>query len=213
VAFGFFFSSVEGFTPSSSSESVPPSLFSSSLPSSSSLSGAPNAFAGLLSKTASFIGAAKLESLGPDPPAKPLPRVDPNTLPLFNPPNPEVVAPLPNAKPEPGLSPVAPPKLVDGTVEVVVGDFAPPRAPKPDVVVLGFPPNTLGFDAPSVPNGEELVDAKDAKPELAKAEDDVCGLSLSVLPNTAGLLGSFAALASAGSVLDGAPSEPETAAS
>jgi hypothetical protein len=40
----------------------------------------------------------------------------------------------------------------------------------------------LGFDAPIVPNGETLEDARAPNPELAKAEEDVCGMLLSPLP-------------------------------
>jgi hypothetical protein len=103
----------------------------------------------------SLTGAAKLDNFGPDPPAKPLPRAEPNTLPLPSPPNPEVVAPPnppPNPNPEAGLfSDVPRPVVV--IVDVVVDDFAP-KAPNPDVLTL--PLKTLGFDAPMVPNGEAL---------------------------------------------------------
>jgi hypothetical protein len=34
-----------------------------------------------------------------------------------------------------------------------------------------------------VPNGDVFEAAKELKPELANADDDVCGLSLSPLPN------------------------------
>jgi hypothetical protein len=46
-----------------------------------------------------------------------------------------------------------------------------------------FPPKTLGFDAPIVPKGEVLDPARELKPELAKAEAEVCGLSSRTLPN------------------------------
>jgi hypothetical protein len=46
-----------------------------------------------------------------------------------------------------------------------------------------FPPKTLGFDAPIAPNGEVLDAARELKPELAKAEVDVCDFSLRPLPN------------------------------
>lgn len=65
---------------------------------------------------------------------------------------------------------------------VVVGDLLSFNAPKPD----GFPPpKTLGLEAPTVPNGEELDEAREAKPEVANADVDVCGLLLArVLPKT-----------------------------
>lgn len=208
--FGFFFSSGDTRDLSSSSEyEFSPSLSSSSLPASSSLSGAPNALAGLVSTMLSLVGAAKLDSLGPEPPAKPFPRAVPKTLPEANPPNPEVGAPVPNAKPDAGLFPVAIPKPPVGTVLVVL-DFPAAKAPNPEVVVLELPPKTLGFDAARVPNGEELDPANDAKPEFAKAEEDVCGLSVIALPNVAGFVASSAVSGSEGNVLD-ATLNPEVA--
>ena len=132
VTLDFFLSSVVSLAPSSS-ELAPPSLPSLSLPSSSSLSGAPKALAGLLTGVSFLSGAAKLESFGPEPTAKPLPSADPNTLPLPSAPNPEVDV-LPNPNPEAGLSPDRPPKPLVVIVDVELGDFAPPSAPKPDVV-------------------------------------------------------------------------------
>jgi hypothetical protein len=127
-------------------------------------------------------GAAKLESFGPEPPAKPLPRADPNTLPLPSAPNPEAVV-LPKPKPETGLSPERPPKPPVVVVDVELGDFAPASEPKPDVDDAAAPPKTLGLDAPIAPNGEVVDEARELKPELANAEADVCGLSLRPLPN------------------------------
>jgi hypothetical protein len=46
-----------------------------------------------------------------------------------------------------------------------------------------FPPKTLGFDAAMAPNGEVLDAARELKPELAKAEAEVCGFWLRPLPN------------------------------
>jgi hypothetical protein len=109
-----------------------------------------------------------------------LPRVDPNTLPLPGVPNPDVDV-LPNPNPEAGLSPDRPPKPLVVIVDVELADFAPASEPKPDVDE--FPPKTLGLDAPITPNGEVLDAARELKPELAKAEADVCGLSLKPLPN------------------------------
>ena len=63
-------------------------------------------------------------------------------------------------------------------VDVELGGFAPASAPKPDVVGWVFPPNTLGFDEAIAPKGEVLDPVRVLKPELAKAEADVCGLSL-----------------------------------
>ena len=128
MKFGLLFSSANT---SSSSEPAPPSLSSSSLPSSSSLSGAPNALAGLVPTISfSFPGAAKDDSFGPAPPANPLPSLDPNTLPLDRPPNPEVV-PLPKPKPDAGLSPVKAPNPLAGVVDDKTEGF-PAKAPKPD---------------------------------------------------------------------------------
>lgn len=130
--------------------------------------------------TSAWPGAAKLESFGPEPPAKPLPRADPNTLPFPSAPNPDVDV-LPNPNPEPGLSPDSPPKPLVMVVVVELGDFVPASAPKPDVVAP--PPKTLGLDAAIEPKGDVLDAARALKPELAKAEADVCGLSLRPLPN------------------------------
>jgi hypothetical protein len=81
-------------------------------------------------------------------------------------------------------------------VDVELGGFEPEaKAPNPEVVV--FPPKTLGFDAASDPNGEEVEEAKEANPELAKAEEDVCGFALSPLPNVPGAGGLSAAAVSA----------------
>jgi hypothetical protein len=93
--------------------------------------------------------AAKLDSFGPDPPAKPFPRAEPNTLPLPRASNPEVAPPKPN--PDGLFSDFPRPVVV--IVEVIVDDF-PLKAPNPDVLTLLL--KTLGFDAPMVPNGEEL---------------------------------------------------------
>lgn len=73
--------------------------------------------------------------------------------------------------------------FVDVVVVVVaVDDFGPANALKSD----GFPPpKILGLEAPTVPNGEELDEAREANPELANAEEDVCGLLLvRLLPKT-----------------------------
>ena len=73
--------------------------------------------------------------------------------------------------------------IVDVILEpVAAGSFVPANAPKPDGLP---PPKTLGVEAPTVPNGEELDEAREANPELAKAEEDVCGLWLArLLPKT-----------------------------
>jgi hypothetical protein len=63
-------------------------------------------------------------------------------------------------------------------VDVGLEGFAAPNAPKPDVVDCVLPPNMLGLEAPRLPNGDVLAFAKEAKPEVANAEADVCGLSL-----------------------------------
>jgi hypothetical protein len=125
----------------------------------------------------SLTGAAKLESFGPDPPANPLPKEELNALPLPSPPKPDVVEPPPNPKPNVGLSPIV------VVVVVVVGDLELANPPNPDEMVWALLPNTLGCDAPIAPKGEEAEEARDAKPEFAKAEVDVCALSPNVLPN------------------------------
>lgn len=81
---------------------------------------------------ASFIGAAKLESLGPEPPPNPFFNAEPNVLPLPKPPNADVVGPT-NPKPKTGLGAAVSPIVV--MVEVVLGDLELDRFPKPDVVV------------------------------------------------------------------------------
>ena len=66
-------------------------------------------------------------------------------------------------------------------VVVALEEFVLANAPNPDVP----PPKTLGFDVPIVPKGEELDCPNEANPELAKADEDVCGLLVpSVVPNT-----------------------------
>ena len=101
----FFFSSVGALPNSSPLSSALPSAPSSPLSSSSSLSGAPKAFAGLaLSMLGAVLGAAKLESLGPAPPANPFPNAEPKTLPVANDPKPDVPVAPPNPKPDAGLS-------------------------------------------------------------------------------------------------------------
>lgn len=187
----FFFSSVGANPASSSSEAAPPSLPSSSLSASSSLSGAPNAFAGFAGAgTFSFPGAAKLESFGPAPPANPFPSLEPKTLPLASPPNPDVV-PLPKPNPDVDLSLEASPPnpLVAGVVEVE--GFAVANAPKPEVADCVVPLKMLGFVAPRLPNGEFAEAARDAKPELANAEAEVFGLSWDMLVGIS-LVGDFA---------------------
>ena len=131
------------------------------------------------SDTASFPGAAKLESLGPNPPAKPLLNFDPKTLPLARPPNPDD-APVPNPKPDDGFAAKDPNPLGAGAVVVDVADPELANDPKPDVPESP-PPNTLGFEAPRLPKPDVLEDARDAKPELAKAEFDVWGGFASVI--------------------------------
>lgn len=64
---------------------------------------------------------------------------------------------------------------VGDVVELVVGLEA--KAPNPEGDDIALPPKTLGLDAPVVPNGDVVADARAPNPELAN-------LSLDVLPNT-----------------------------
>lgn len=178
----FFFSSAATGALSSSSlpAAAPPSLTSSFDAPSSSLSGAPNALAGFAPAATLCCpeAAAKLESLGPDPPANPLLSFEPNTLPVPRPPKPELVLP-PNENPLAGLPLKAPNPL--GAVDVVVElEEAAASAPNPDGAADALPPNTLGVVELILPNGDEPV-ARDAKPELANAEADVCGFSFDIV--------------------------------
>jgi hypothetical protein len=181
VNFCFFFSSTE--TTSSSSDAAPPSPSSSSDSSSSSLSGAPKAFAGFSAPMMAGVPeAAKLESLGPVPAAKP-PNPLPNPPP--NAPNP-LVAVVPN--PELDVLPdgVVPrlPKPDFTAVGSEVPEVADDNAPNPETCGLAPAPNTEGFPARAA-NPEVLEAAKEPKPELANDVGDVWGWSFRILPNTA----------------------------
>jgi len=131
--------------------------------------------------TFSLPGAAKLESFSPDPPAKPLAKLAPNPLPLLSAPNPVVGAPKPLLKPDAPLSPDVVPSPV-GAAGLL--EFAPAKIPNPDVVGVILDPNTLGLEAPMVPNGEVVEPAKAPNPEAANA--DAAGFSPSMLPNIFG---------------------------
>jgi len=131
----------------------------------------------LLVVISSLLGAAKLESFGPEPPAKPFPRAEPNTLPLPSPPKPDEAEP-PKPNPEDGWVPDKPPKPVVVVVDVELEDFVLANPPKPDVEDWVAPPKTLGLDALIVPNGDVVEEAREPNPELAKAEADVWGTSV-----------------------------------
>jgi hypothetical protein len=155
--------------------------------------------------TVSFPGAAKLESFGPTLPAKPFPSLEPKILPLPSPAKPDD-APLPNPNPVVGFPPKAPKPLTAGVVVVDVVDPALANAPNPDILVLAaLTPNTLGFVAPRLPKGEVLELARDANPEVANAEADVCGLSLDMVKDKGLLIDSV--FSSVPSVVDFAGSE------
>lgn len=78
-----------------------------------------------------------------------------------------------------GLSADARPPNPPAEGVVVDGDFADANPPKPDDVCVPEL-NMLGFVA-RLPNGELAEAARDAKPELAKADVDVLGLSVEVV--------------------------------
>jgi hypothetical protein len=131
--------------------------------------------------------------------------LEPKTLPLPSPAKPDD-APVPNPNPVVGFPPKAPKPLIAGVVVVDVVDPALANAPNPDVLVLAaLLPNTLGFVAPRLPKGEVLELARDANPEVANAEADVCDLSLDMVKDKGLLIDSV--FSSVPSVVDFAGSE------